>query len=557
VIFIDTQSEGRSAAIRTDALCVVLITLVTVVPYVARLGFYSDDWYVLWTFHADTIQHNFGIHSALRDRYDRPLQGLYLALLYTLFGFHPFGYHLVNAAVIAAALGLFYWLLVRMKVDRPMAIGATIVLVTLPQLSTVRVWYLTFQIPLSMLAAWVSLHCQLSFARTGKISWAAAAGFAAIASIAAYEIFAPLIAVFPIALLAPVARERLRRPVLRQRAMALLSVVAVVALAAVAKFAVSERTQAPSLHRYFKGLIQLVRPDYDWRTDFGLNIFAAADVNFWWPILGWWRGAEALIRGEFGWLAAAAAVVVSSLALWRLRAAPDASEAPWNNARLMLLGIATFVLGHAAFVVVPAMSFSPTGMGNRALAAAAPGVALILVAAVRFVGGLVNAQRRSLFYSSAVAAIAFFGTLRVLQIEEYWTQAPAIQQRIFAAARRDLRDVPPQSFVMLDNVCPYHGPAVIFEAPWDVSGALSLAAGKTIRGDAISSRMSLRRDGLATSIYGEPAFYPYGSNLYVYDPNRRRLVELRDFAAARRYFSEAGATRLQCPPGYLGQGVLI
>jgi hypothetical protein len=553
----DPQSEGRSAAIRTDVLCVILITAITALPYVARLGFYSDDWYVLWTFHADTIQHNFGIHSALRDRYDRPLQGLYLALLYALFGLHPFGYHVVNAAVIAAAIALFYWLLVRMKVDRSMAIGAAVVLVTLPQLSTVRVWYLTFQIPLSMLAAWVSLHCQLSFARTGKISWAAVAGFAAIASIAAYEIFAPLIAVFPIALLAPVARERFRRSVLRQRAIALFSVVALVALATLAKYAVSERTQAPSLHRYLKGLIQLVRPDYDWRTDFGLNVFAAADVNFWRPILGWWRGAEALIQGEFGWLAAAAAIVVASLALWRVRSAGGASEGPWNNRRLMLLGIATFVLGHAAFVVVPAMSFSPTGIGNRALVAAAPGVALIMVAAVRFVGEFVNAKRRSLCYSLAVVPIAFFGTLRILQIEEYWTEAPAIQERILAAARHDLRDVPPQSFVMLDNVCPYDGPAVIFEAPWDVSGALSLAAGKTIRGDAVSSRMSLRRDGLATSIYGESAFYPYGSNLYVYDPDRHRLVALGDFAAARRYFSEATATRLPCPPGYLGQGVLI
>src|SRR5438046_212892 len=82
------------------------------------------------------------------------------------------------------------------------AIRAAVVLVVLPQLSTVRVWYLTFQIPLSMLAAFVSLHCQLSFARTGKAAWAVAAGLAAIASIAAYEIFAPLIAAFPIGLLA-------------------------------------------------------------------------------------------------------------------------------------------------------------------------------------------------------------------------------------------------------------------------------------------------------------------------------------------------------------------
>ena len=110
------DDRSTQQLIWTDALVLVLIALLTALPYVARLGFYSDDWYVLWTFHADTIQHNFGIHSALRARYDRPLQGFYLGLLYLLFGLHPLGYHLVNTAVIAAALAFFYWLLVRMKV---------------------------------------------------------------------------------------------------------------------------------------------------------------------------------------------------------------------------------------------------------------------------------------------------------------------------------------------------------------------------------------------------------------------------------------------------------
>src|SRR6266496_767551 len=87
--FMEPRTEAGIRAIRADALCLMLITLLTALPYVARLGFYSDDWYVLWTFHADSIQHHFGIPSALRDRYDRPLQGLYLALLYRLFGLHP------------------------------------------------------------------------------------------------------------------------------------------------------------------------------------------------------------------------------------------------------------------------------------------------------------------------------------------------------------------------------------------------------------------------------------------------------------------------------------
>jgi hypothetical protein len=542
--------------IRTDALCVILITLITALPYVARVGFYSDDWYVLWTFHADTVQHNFGIHSALRDRYDRPLQGLYLALLYMLFGLHPLGYHLVNAAVIAAALALFYWLLVRIKVDRATAIGAAVVLVTLPQLSTVRVWYLTFQIPLSMLATWVSLHCQLSFSRTGKIAWAVAAALAGAASIGAYEIFAPLIAAFPIGLLVMRWRSARERR-LKRTDIALLALVFLVGPLVLAKFAMSDRAPAPQLTRYMKGLTQFVRLDYDWRTDYSLNIFAALDVHFWWPILGWARGTEALIEGALGWTEAAVAVIAALLAFWRIRSAAAPLARPWSNRRLLLLGAAAFVLGHAAFVIAPSIFFSPTGMANRALVAGAVGVALIFVAVVRSAGGLGGDTRAPLMFSAAIAIIVFLGTLRILQIANYWAEAPAIAERILTAARSDLKDLPAQSTVMLDNVCPYYGPAVIFEAPWDVSGALSLAAGKPIRGDAVSLRMALRPDGLATSIYGDRAFYPYGPDLYVYDPARHRLVPLRDFGASLRYFAEAKATRTPCPRGYVGHGVLI
>lgn len=551
----DTQSRTRRIWI--DALCLVLITTLTALPYVARLGFYSDDWSILASFHADTVRHNFGIHSVLRDFAARPVQGLYLALLYKLFGFHPLGYHLVNTAVIAASMPLFYCLLVRLKVDRASALGAAIVLVVLPQLSTIRVWYAAFQIPLSMLAAWVSMHCQLSFARTGKVAWVAAAAAAAVLSIAAYEIFAPLIAAFAVALLAMQWSWRHRESAFGRRAIALVVVVALIGLAVLAKFDVSDRPQAPELARYMKGLNQLVRPDYDWRTDYSLNIFAATDVHFWWPMLGWVRGAQALIRGELGWGAATAALVAALLAYWRIHSAGSPRAARWSDTRLLLLGIATFVFGHAAFVIAPAIFFSPTGMANRALVAGAVGVALIFLAAARYAANIAGEKRRSFAFSSAIAAVASLGTLRTLQIANYWTQAPAIEEKILNAARSDLKDLPAQSTVILDNICPYHGPAVIFEAPWDVSGALSLAVGKPIRGDAVSPRMSLQRDGLTTSIYGDRAFYPYGRNLYVYDPARHWLAHLGDFQAAQRYFAEAKAARVPCPRGYVGHGVLI
>ena len=547
--FVNDRSGRR--LVWADAAVLVLITVLTALPYVGSLGFYSDDWYLLASFQADMVQHTFGIHSVLRDFAARPVQGFYLAGLYTLFGFHPLGYHVVNTAVIAASMPLFYWLLVRLKVDRGSAFAAAVIFIVLPQLSTIRVWYAAFQIPLSMLAAWVSLHCQLRFARTGKAAWAVAAAAAAIISVGAYEIFAPLIAAFPVGLV--LARWQSDR----RRAVVLLTLAALVGALALAKFGLSDRPEAPELQRYVKGLIQLVRPDYDWRTDYALNVFAAAEVHFWSPLLGWLRGVQALVRGDLGWVDAAAALAAALLAFWRIRLPESSSAKPWSNGQLALLGLATFVLGHAAFVIVPSIFFSPTGIANRALVAGAVGVALVLVAGVRYLASLAGGRHQSLVFAAVIAVIAFVGTLRVLQIANYWTEARPIADKILAAARSDLKDVPAQSVVLLDNVCPYHGPAVIFEAPWDVSGALTLASGKPVRGDAVSPRMSLQKGGLATSIYGEAAFYPFGRNLYVYDPPRHRLVQLGDFAAARRYFRAASATRTPCSRGYVGHGVLI
>ena len=52
------------------------------------------------------------------------------------------------------------------------------------------------------------------------------------------------------------------------------------------------------------------------------------------------------------------------------------------GARLFLLGSATFILGHAVFLVVPWITFSSTGMDNRMHVAAAIGAAMMFAAAL-------------------------------------------------------------------------------------------------------------------------------------------------------------------------------
>ena len=307
------SEEHKREAFR-DSLTLIAITFLSAAPYLGRVGFYSDDWDILGKLQRATLQGGWPNAEILQLFQARPLHGLYAALLFGAFGRDPLGYHVVNTAVLAAAVVLFYLLLARLRVGRGGALASALVLVVLPQLSTIRVWFSASQVTLSLALMLASLHCLLSFVRTGRRSQAALAFVAAVLSLMAYEIFAPLIAGFAIAIAVASAHER------RTRARRLLAAAAVMAalLAIIFLFKTSSSSRAGSLtewNRYTKGAWQVVRPDYDWRIDSSLNIFAALDVHFWRVVTGWASAAADLIAGRLDPAAIAASAAAAALAL--------------------------------------------------------------------------------------------------------------------------------------------------------------------------------------------------------------------------------------------------
>ena len=167
------------------------------------------------------------------------------------------------------------------------------------------------------------------------------------------------------------------------------------------------------------------------------------------------------------------------------------------------------------------------------------------------------ARRMPRVLAPAMAVLVVMATLWIERIESYWADAPALQRKVLAAAKTDLATLPPGSAVILDGVCPYHGPAVVFETWWDVGGALSRALGRELNGDAVSPRMSLTRRGLLTSMYKEPSSYPYGPGLYAYNPNLRLIAPLTSLSEARSYFRRPGRWPNPCPRSFVGHGALI
>jgi hypothetical protein len=535
--------------ILADTLCLAGIALASAVPYVARLGFYSDDWALLEEFSANG---NGSLAEIAGSGFaGRPVQALYSAALFKLFGLRPLGYHLVDTAVLAACAALLYLLLVRLRFSRVESFATTLLFLMLPQLSTVRVWFAAFQVPLSMALMLVSMHWQLTFARFGRIAALAGAVAAALLSIGAYEIFGPLLAAFAVGLL--IQRWRNAQRPIGWRNFVIASLIAALTISAfVYKLLVSGRAGAvgdPA--RYVKGLRQLFRVDYDWRADSGLNILATPRAHFWAPVEGWWSGAKMLLGGGAGAEVIVIALLLAAIAAWRLAGASEPERSP---ARLLLLGIGTFALGNSIFLVVPSVAFTSTGMDNRVQVAAAIGVAMIFAALILFVARALPFPRRAAAFSATTAIVAAAAFARLAAIEAYWAQAPALQAQVLGAAQTDLRGLPTNSTVILDGVCPYHGPAVIFETYWDLEGALSLALGRPLHADVVSSRMSLTRGGLATSIYKEPRFYPYGPSLYAYNPMKHQLVQLGDAAAAAHYFD---SREQRTCGGYVARGVEV
>jgi len=261
-----------------------------------------------------------------------------------------------------------------------------------------------------------------------------------------------------------------------------------------------------------------------------------------------------LFTGAAGSATVVIAILVAAVAWWRLEMGKSIGQPPPARG-LLLLGLSAFLLGNATFLIVPAVVFTSTGMGNRVQVAAAIGVAMILVAATTLIASAVDERRRRHVFAALIAGTSALAFVRLATIERYWAQAPALQESVLAAAGADLRSLPPQSTVILDGVCPYHGPAVVFEEAWDFGGALTLALGRPMQGDTVSPRMSVTPKGLATSIYKQASLYPYGPRLYVYNPVNHMVLRLTDRRAAVRYFTAREPSH--CPRGFVARGVEV
>lgn len=544
-----------------DAVFLAGIIAASALAYVGRLGFYSDDWAFLSLLHLADDRSLFALIGeqleATANLHVRPTQVVYQAVLYRLFGLEPLGYHLTNLGVIIAVALLLYAVLRRLQQPRWVAIAVPAVYALSSNYSTDRFWFAAFGYMLT-LALWLAaLYAGVRAVDGGSHRTAWGWNLLAVAlltvALLGYEIVLPLLF---LNIVLPEAHARRRRkegdPPLIGTAGRLgfhCSVIAAATAVIVYKVVVFQISPTPAAEGFHESL-----PFYAARlvsgallTDFGTHGLGL-------PHTVWWSAPSAGVAGIL------AGAVVGAVVYFYLRKVARTDPVPWRSmgwARMAAAGVAIYALGYGVFTTTRRVQFSGTGMANRVAAAAALGVAITLVGAAGWASTKLPWSRaRAPALRACVAGLCLAGVVVCNGLGAYWAQSAQVQHQTLEEMQTSLPHLAAGSTVLLGGVCPYAGPAPIFESPFDLAGALQIAHGDpSIRADIVTDRMAVEPEAVFTSIYGVGFWYAYEENLLLYDASRRRSAALPNESAARR---ELDLVENQaCPEGRPGMGSVL
>jgi hypothetical protein len=186
--------------------------------------------------------------------------------------------------------------------------------------------------------------------------------------------------------------------------------------------------------------------------------------------------------------------------------------------------------------------------------AAALGCALVLVGVSGWVSLRFSRSWRRSAFSALISSLCVSGFVVNSALATFWIVAWQRQLEVVANIRQALPELAPGTTLILGGVCPYVGPAIVFESSWDLAGALRVAyQDRSLRADVIAANFRLDEDGLWTQLYGKSSFYAYGDDLLLFEHGTGTVRRLTNADTARTYVSK----RISCPDGVEGRGALI
>ena len=123
------------------AFSIGLVAIVTYLPTL-KIQFYDGWWYLIWSATLDLPRYliQFFDPAKITQGY-RPVQGLYMYLLYQLFGFNPDGYHWAHNLLHAANAILLFFVVAKLSRRWRLAFVAAIIYAVLPNYSLAVFWH--------------------------------------------------------------------------------------------------------------------------------------------------------------------------------------------------------------------------------------------------------------------------------------------------------------------------------------------------------------------------------------------------------------------------------
>jgi hypothetical protein len=524
----------------TEVLLAGLV-LVSTVPYVATLGFYSDDWAFLATFHyaqPQTVAGYFRAILADSSFRNRPGQALLLSLLYRLSGLDPLGSHLANAAIFATSIVLLYFVLRELGLPPLVARAIPLVYAFLPHYVTDRFWMAAFQANLSMAFCFLSFFAGLK-ALSGRgvraWAWQLACIFGIVASLLCYEVTAGLFVALPFVLLwraRTLASGDRGVMTLAWRSWTRFHFTIFAVLLTLVIFKVLTRTHFLS-HPHFPYHAAAITRHALWEM---------LDFNF----LRYGLHLPRVLENVFGHglgvaVFSLAAVLGVGMLAYLLLPERRVVSADWRcSLMLVAVGLAIWSLGYALFAQFYQSDFVTTGIDNRVANASALGTAFVAVGFASLVSSIVRrTQARRAFFSVMVTLLCLSGFAVISFLARYWIDASREQQHILVDIQHHVPKLPTGSTLLVAGVCPYMGPGIVFEAPWDLTGALRiLYRDPSLQADLFSAKLQIGDRSLTTQIYADISEYPYAPNLFVYNYRTRILDVLPDEPRARQILQQ-------------------
>ena len=536
------------------------MVLVSALPYLSGLGFYTDDWDYFLTLDRSS---GGGLGSMFQAMLGsdthflfRPVQLVFFVLEFKAFNFHALPYHIAETIFLGAATVFLYLAIYELLKARPLALAIALVFGTLPSLFNRP--DLDFFEPSNIMHG-ICVARRLRNTEVGSAErkhsayWTGLAAAALLLSILSYEVAIGLI----IASLGIAGwRKYGENTDSSRRKLATLGGVAGTAAVLLLVWITKIRMQTMIVyhHHLFKHLGLL-----SWHA-----IVQAVLFNFWTYALHMPFVLISLYRDSALTLAATgtATIVAAALIAYLWRYVESGAIPSWRLFLwLIAAGFVLFGLGYGLFLSDPGANFSTAGLGNRVVIASGLGASCVLVAAAGLACSLAkNDAFRGRAFSVVIGLICGANSLAVCGIAHYWVLAASEQSAILTSLKTNVRSLPKGSVLLLDGFCRYSGPGVVFEVGYDISGALRLTLkDDSLSADVISSSMHFNDHAADSTFYGSAAgHYPYADNLFVYNVPHAYLTNLPSKEAVNRYLQSMDPTGDSgCPTAKEGEGAKI